>query len=362
MQIALIGYAHPFGEGLYYGAERIIYYLALELRKRGHNVVIFSVKGCNLPGFEYVEIPKCWDDKVDLYYNAVKKYEQDKGIKFDMVHSFQASGYIDPRFRSEYNYCLEPFMSFGKNHPGHWAENIIAYSEKLNSLNGGDSTTRYFGIPDDFYSDWSEEGDYLVWIGRMDPGKGPDNAIEIAKRVGKRIILMGPSYHYPYFVDKCWPYIDGDKVIWLRAVNDGMKKRVFKKALAFINPIWEQYHEMFGITNIESLAHGVPIVGWNNAVQPSAIGYNGGEIIQNGKHGFIINHNMYSAEEREKAIQASVEAVRNIGSISRKDCRQLFLDRFTSKIMTDKCLKYYEIVQQRKKVYNVTKDIGGLGL
>jgi glycosyltransferase involved in cell wall biosynthesis len=196
-----------------------------------------------------------------------------------------------------------------------------------------------------------------VWIGRIDPGKCPSNAIEVAKRVGKRIVLMGPSYNYPYFVDKIWPHIDNENVVWLRAVDDKTKRRVFKKALAFINTIWDNYHEMFGITNIESLAMGVPVIGWNNSDVQSAIGFQGGEIIEHGKQGFIINHSGYSDEAREQAIQSSVESLKNIKNIDRNDCRKLFLEKFTSKIMADKTLKYYSLIKQRGKVLNVSNEL-----
>lgn len=234
MLIAITGYAHPFSTDngvAYYGAERIAGYLMLELRERGHKCVIFSVKGGSFPGFDYVPMEKCWDDKVDIYYEAIKKYEQDNNTKFDMVHSFQASGFHDPRMRSEYNFCLEPFFSFGPQHPGHWSENIISYSKRLDQINGGHTALIYFGLPKDFYEFSETHDNYAVWCGRMDPGKAPHIAIEIAKRAGIKLILMGPSYHYPYFVDKVWPHIDGENVVWLRGVDDNIKKRVLKKHL-----------------------------------------------------------------------------------------------------------------------------------
>lgn len=353
MKIAICGYAHPFGDGNYYGAERILWYLGRELRERGHEVVFFAVDGCNLLGFEYVKIPKPWDDTIDLYEQAVNQYESEHGMRFDIIHSIQASGKIAESFYNRSGYCLEPMMSFSQ-----FRHNIIAYSHKINDLMDNDGTVVHFGIPEADYREMGDgSGDYLVWIGRMDHGKAPDNALEVARRSGKRIILMGPAYHYPMFIERIWPHIDNDKVIWLSAVNDVIKKRVFKKALAFINPIWERYHEMFGIVNIESLSCGTPIIGWNNASVPSAIGFNGGEIIEEGKQGFIINHNDYGPDQREEAIRLSVQAVNKISQISREDCRNLYLEKFTTRKMVDKLLKYYEILLQRGKVHNVTAEI-----
>lgn len=357
MNIALLGYAHPFGEKGYYGAERIIYYLAQELKNQGHNCVIFAVAGCNLPDFDYVILPKPWDDHRDIYFEAVQRYEKQNNIKFDIVHSFQASGYIHPEWREKYYYCLEPFMRFTR-----FFENIIAYSRKLCGLNGGQSTTIYFGIPEEAYPFNHKPKDYLAWIGRMDPGKAPHNAIEIAKRANKRIVLIGPPYNYPYFVEHIWPQIDNDRVIWLGGMTDKMKAKVLRNAIAFINPIWNNYQEMFGIVNIEALACGTPVIGWNNLEDPSAIGYGydygyQGEIIKHGEHGFIINHNGYSEEERQKAIDASVDAINEIHHISRGTCRGLFTVEFTSRIMTERTLRYYSFLRQHRIVYNITNEI-----
>lgn len=353
MKIAVFGYAHPFGEGTLYGAERIIYYMVQELKKRGHECVVFSIEGCKLPGFEFVVVPTIWKDDRDIYLEAVEKYEKENNMKFDFIHSFQASGCISARFIEEWNYCLEPFFGFHR-----FSENIIAYSHKLGSVNGGSSTVIQYGIPDDLYSDEVvPSDDYLVWIGRIDMGKAPDIAIDVAKRAGKRIILMGHSYHYPYFVEKIFPQIDNDKVIWIRGVSDDLKKRIFKKALGFLSTNWCEYHEMFGIVNIEALACGCPVIGWGHKQYPSEINFEGGKIIEDGTHGFIVEYPSYSEAAREASIDHAVKCVNLLPNIDRGKCRQLFLDKFTTRTMVDKIEKYYEIVKTRKKVLNVTNEL-----
>jgi glycosyltransferase involved in cell wall biosynthesis len=351
MKIAILGYAHPFGEDRYYGAERVIWYLIQELKRKGHECVVFSVGGCNLPGFEYIKIPIPWEDNKDLYLEAIRDYENKYG-PFDYVHSYMASGYISQELRSNWPYSMELFFSFTR-----FPHNIIVPSKRLNRINGDNSTVIPYGLPKKLFSPVFEPENYAVWLGRGDMGKAPDIAMDVAERAGIRLILMGPAYHYPYFKDTIYPRIDNDKFIWLRSVDDEIKFKVMKKAKVYINPNWCSFHEMFGLTNIEALACGVPIIGWANSAEPSAINFEGGEIITSGVHGFINEFKDFSPEERERTVQCGVEFVKKIGSIDRNKCYALYLKKYTSEMMAEKHLKYFSIIKERGKVLNITDEV-----
>jgi len=355
MKIAMFGYAHPFGENSIYGAERMIYYLACEFREKGHEVTIFTIRGCELPGFEYIEVPIPWRDDKDIYLDAIKGYEMEKNVKFDHIHSYQASGKISPELWTNWNYSIEPFFSLPQI-----KHNKVVYSKCLHRVQNS-GTVIYYGVPTWKYPEWMEDHNgYLVWVGRMDHGKAPFNAIDVAEKAGERIILMGPSYHYPMCQDDIFDRIDGDRVIWLRGCDDEIKYKVMRKAKAFINPIWNQYGEMFGIVNIEAMACGVPVIGWGNEGSPSAINLGDGEIIKNGVHGYIIRHNGYSEDERQKCIEASVWGVKHLGDISRKACRDLYESKFTSLIMAEKRLRFFELIKERGTVGDVTEELNGV--
>jgi len=359
MRIAVFGYAHPWGKKHKYGAERIIWYMIQELKWRGHECVVFSVEGCDIPGFEYIRMPKCWDNDHDIYFEALKKYEAEKNVKFQFVHSFQASGCIANELRVNWKYCLHPFFHYMQ-----FPDNIISYSHKLNWTMGGHTTMIHYGLPEKDYSRWSKKAktDYFCWIGRMDQGKAPDLAIDIAKRAGVKLILMGPAYHYPYFCESVFPHIDNENVIWIRGVDDEIKRKVFLNAKGFINPLWEKYSEMLGIVNIESIACGTPIVAVANNTNPyrSAINFYGdskGEIIDHGKHGFIVSHDNYEPAQREMVIEQAADYIKRIDEIDRAECRKRYEEEFTAKKMVDRIEMYYRAVIGRVFVRNITDEI-----
>lgn len=352
MNIGIIGYAHPFGDGMVYGAERHLWYLARELKKMGHRCVIFTVKGCNIPGFEYVEMPIPWEDDKDIYLEAVTEFEDKFNIKLDFIYSAMASGFISQELRRNWYYAVHPYMIFHR-----WEHNIVHHSYRFKDA-CGHGTVVYPGLPEEDYPSWRATSDgYLVWLGRMDHGKAPDIAIDVAKRAGKKLVLMGPAYHYPYCHERIFQHINQDKIFWMRGVDDHIKRLVLMGAEALIAPLWHEYQEMFGIVNIEALACGVPVIGWNNDAAPSAIGYRGGEIIQDGKEGFIIHHHGYSADQRERSIDLALDALKQIGHIDRAQCRALYERRFTAKLMAQKTLNYIKIVQDRIFVDDITAEI-----
>ena len=49
--------------------------------------------------------------------------------------------------------------------------------------------TVYHGLPPDLFSLGRGEGGYLAFLGRISPEKGPERAIEIARRIGLPLVI-----------------------------------------------------------------------------------------------------------------------------------------------------------------------------
>jgi len=94
-----------------------------------------------------------------------------------------------------------------------------------------------------------------------------------------------------------------------------------RNAKAYIFPI--RWSEAFGLTVVESLAAGTPVIAFKNGSLP--------EIIDDGKTGFLVDD-----------IDQAVEAIGKIDSISRQECRRQAVERFDASIMAKNYVKVYE--------------------
>jgi len=125
--------------------------------------------------------------------------------------------------------------------------------------------------------------------------------------------------------DEISKYIDGKNIIYLEEVDFAQKNQLMANAKAYLFPI--RWNEAFGLTVVESLACGTPVIAYKNGSLP--------EIIKNKETGFLVN-----------SIEEAVKAVTKIGEISREKCRQIAKEKFDVSVMTKNYLKIYEDLQK----------------
>jgi glycosyltransferase involved in cell wall biosynthesis len=145
-------------------------------------------------------------------------------------------------------------------------------------------------------------GEYLFWLGRMSPDKGPVTAIEVARLVGMPLVLAGKlrdPAERSYFEQEVRPRLGGD-ISYIGEIGLADRVRVLHRARALLNPIaWE---EPFGLVMIEAMACGVPVVATPRGSVP--------EIVSHGRTGWIAS----SKEGLAAAVVRSSE-------IDPRDCR-----------------------------------------
>jgi glycosyltransferase involved in cell wall biosynthesis len=148
-----------------------------------------------------------------------------------------------------------------------------------------------------------DKQDYLLWLGRFFPEKGPQRAIRVAKATGRRLVLAGVVQPRAerFFATEIQPHIDGEQIQYVGEVGGARKQHLFAEAYAFLMPI--TWPEPFGMVMVEALAAGTPVLAFPNG---AAV-----EIVEHGKNGFLV------ADEDEMA--ATVDPA---GQIDPEECRR----------------------------------------
>jgi glycosyltransferase involved in cell wall biosynthesis len=145
--------------------------------------------------------------------------------------------------------------------------------------------------------------DYLLWLGRFVPEKGPQRAIRVAKMANRPLVLAGtvqPGYER-FFATEIEPHIDGEQIRFVGEVGGARKQQLFADAFAFLMPI--RWPEPFGMVMVEALAAGTPVLAFNQGAAP--------EIVEDGRSGFLV--------DGEEAMAARVE---DAGRLDPMDCRR----------------------------------------
>jgi glycosyltransferase involved in cell wall biosynthesis len=101
---------------------------------------------------------------------------------------------------------------------------------------------------------------YRLWVGRMDPIKGPHRAIEAARLAGRALVLAGPVQpgQEDYFRELVEPHIDGHRVRYIGEVRGTAKLELFANAAGLLMPV--RWREPFGMVMVEALTCGTPVI------------------------------------------------------------------------------------------------------
>jgi glycosyltransferase involved in cell wall biosynthesis len=183
--------------------------------------------------------------------------------------------------------------------------------------------TVHHGLPVNLYRFHPEPGRYLAFIGRASPEKRLDRAIEIALRARRtlKIAVKVDKADRQYFRTEIEPLLNHPLLEWVGEVNDDAKDEFLGGAEALLFPI--DWPEPFGLTMIEAMACGTPVIAWQHGSVA--------EVLEHGVTGFLCDD-----------IGAAVRAVKRLERLSREVCRQVFEKRFTSDRMAHDYVTIYE--------------------
>jgi glycosyltransferase involved in cell wall biosynthesis len=340
-------------EQIIHAPLRLTAALASEMVKRGHSVTLFGAKGTKSkanvvdldlpPLLHHPQLGTSMNlESRDIMYFYEQIFISDiyrraaEG-EFDIIHIHPA--YLSINFAAN---CKIPTVFTLHDPISSWLcfiykmhkinKNIyyvsISDSQRLPLKDINYIGTIHNGIDPGRYPFNAQSGDYLLSASRLVPEKGVDVAINVAKRTGLPLKITGQQScdEYSYWMEKIKPDIGG-KISYEGMVSTQRMFSIFKNAAALLLPIkWE---EPFGMTMIEAMACGTPVIAFNRGSVK--------EVIRDGRTGFIVDD-----------LDGMVEAVKKIKSIDREECRRHVEENFSLQKMADKYeLVYEKILEQR---------------
>jgi glycosyltransferase involved in cell wall biosynthesis len=180
--------------------------------------------------------------------------------------------------------------------------------------------TTYNGIDPNEFTFRNAPGDYLLFLGRFHPEKGAHLAIEVARRAGVRLKMAAIHQDEAYFRERVEPHIDGDRVQFLGEVHREARNELLGGALALVHMTTRP--ERFGLTMIEAMACGTPVLGARMGSIP--------EIVVDDVTGFLCD-----------GVADAVVKAPQLASLDRRACRARVEAEFSLERMVDRYLEAY---------------------
>jgi glycosyltransferase involved in cell wall biosynthesis len=171
--------------------------------------------------------------------------------------------------------------------------------------------------------------DYLAFLGRISPEKGPDAAIRLARRTGLplKIAAKVDRADHEYYTSVIKPLIDGRHIEYVGEIGEHEKSAFLGNAYALLFMI--DWPEPFGMVMIESMACGTPVIAMRRGSVP--------EVVEHGVTGFVVD--------------SEADALPAIGlapTLDRQRIRREFERNFSSGRMARDYLKLYALLVEPK--------------
>jgi glycosyltransferase involved in cell wall biosynthesis len=305
----------------YGGIELVVSHLTDELVRRGHEVTLFaSGDSQTLANLEAV-YPRAL--RLDPNVKEYAVYEMlelsqvyQRSQEFDIIHSHVgisalslASLVSTPTVHTLHGSFTEDNR---KAFSHHHKQPYVSISDAQRQIKLNYFGTVYNGInPEDYpFKKQPQEPEYLAFLGRFSPEKGPHHAIAIAKQSGWRLKMAGKIdlVDSKFFEQEIAPHIDGQQIEYLGEVNLAQKAELLGNAAITLFPI--TWQEPFGLVMIESMATGTPVIAMNLGSVP--------EVIAHGETGFV-------CQNYEEMAQMIPHALK----LNRQTCRKYVENKFS---------------------------------
>jgi glycosyltransferase involved in cell wall biosynthesis len=140
------------------------------------------------------------------------------------------------------------------------------------------------------------------------------------------LIIAGIIQDQNYFKEKVEPFADGEQIIFVGSAGPEKRKELLSNATALLHPIY--FNEPFGLSVVEAMFCGTPVIAYNRGSMP--------EIIENNLSGFLVNN----AEQ-------AIDTISSVQLINRRKCYEYAINKFSIDTMIEKYINAYRIILNR---------------
>ncbi|WP_442796058.1 glycosyltransferase family 4 protein [Pelobium manganitolerans] len=221
---------------------------------------------------------------------------------------------------------------------GFSSENIVPVYQKYNnntfyvSISNADRhpklhylATVYNGLNLSNFSISESKEDNLLFFGRIHPDKGTAEAIAIAKKSNRKLIIAGIVQDENYFKKEIEPQLDDD-IVFIGHAGPDKRNELMGASAALLHPI--NFDEPFGLSVAEAMLCGTPVIAFNRGSMP--------ELIEDGISGFLVDD-----------VDGAVKAVERLSEIDHVAVAETAHERFSAETMAKNYLAlYYKILEK----------------
>ena len=320
----------------HYGPWELVTSLLTEaLVARGVDVTLFATQDSHTAGTlagvvpaPYSEDPSI-DAKVWEFRHLAHLFE--RAGEFDLIHNqadFPAHAFsrlVDtPMVTTIHGFSSARIMPMYE--PFQHRVHYVAISDADRAPGLHYAATIHHGIRLDEFPFDVRGSDDLLFFGRIHPDKGAREAIAVAHATRRRLLMAGIVQDEGYHREHVAPALDGRDVIYTGPLGGGERLRALGSARALLHLI--NFDEPFGLSVVEAMACGTPVIATNRGSMP--------ELIDHGVTGFLVG-----------SMAEAIAAVDRIGEIDRAAPRRAVAERFTVERMADRYLALYRDILGR---------------
>lgn len=314
---------------------------------RGHDVTLFATGDSLTQGKLHAVCPRGWEEDPALDPEVWKLMHIaeifERADAFDLIHnhfdypSLTYSRLIDtPVVTTIHGFSSPNLYPVYEKYNANTYYVSISDADRYEKLDYVDTVYNGIGLDDFTFRERGE--DHLVWIGRICYEKGTAEAIQIAQRSGRKLVLAGIVQEEDYHKQKVQPFIDNEQIHYIGPVGPKERDELLGRAAAVLHPVMEP--ERFGLVMIEAMACGTPVIGFDKGSVR--------EVVAHGETGFVVQD-----------VDEAVASVKRLNDIDRRACRRRVEKHFTCDTMVEGYVRVYEQVL-RQHAARTAPPVGAL--